>query len=103
MRNFVRFLLPESGNTFSDQLEDCFKQLQIIIDGSFSPLKVITITFFVASRSYKQNQQVREIIKSRVEKFFGDSQPATACVAQSPENGSFVGLEVSLHYSSIIN
>ncbi len=101
MRNFVRFLLPESGNTFSDQLEDCFKQLQIIIDGSFSPLKVITITFFVASRSYKQNQQVREIIKSRVEKFFGDSQPATACVAQSPENGSFVGLEVSLHYSSI--
>ena len=101
MRTSVYFLLPESGNTFSDQLSNCFRQLQNLTEELNKPSgRIITLTFFVTTESRDQYQNYKATINSYIKKLYGTAQPAVACVAQAPENGNYIGLEVFLEHGS---
>jgi len=95
----VYFFLPESGNTFSDQLQNCFDQLNDFTELQNIPSgKIIALTFFVATESRDQYQNYKATINSYINKLYGTAQPTVACVAQAPENGNYIGLEVFLEH-----
>ncbi|MBA7529000.1 hypothetical protein ES705_21192 [subsurface metagenome] len=97
MKISVYFLLPESGNSFSEQLHNCFEQLHNFTERQNIPSgRIITLTFFVATESRDQYQNYKATINSYIRKLYGTAQPAVACVAQAPENGNYIGLEVFL-------
>jgi len=95
----IYFLSPESGNSFSEQLDNCFKQLHnISIRQNISSGRIIALTFFVATESRDLYQNYKATINSYIRKLYGTAQPAVACVAQAPGNGSYIGLEVFLEH-----
>jgi len=101
LRTSVCFLLPEWGNTFSDQLYNCFEQLQNLTEELNIPSgRIIALTFFVATESRDQYQNYKATINSYIKKLYVTAQPAVACVAQAPENGNYIGLEVFLEHGS---
>ena len=90
----IHFLLPESGNTFSEQLHDCFKQLQGIRDELNKPSEVISLNFFVAAESCEEYRNCKGIVNSYVNEWFANAHPAVAFVSQDPENKKSIALEV---------
>jgi len=99
LRTSVYFLLPESGNSFSEQLYNCFEQLHNLTERQNIPSgRIIALTFFVATESRDQYQNYKATINSYIKKLYVTAQPAVACVAQSPENGNYIGLEVFLEH-----
>ena len=99
LRTPVYFLLPESGNTFDDQLHNCFDQLQNFTERQNIPSgRIIALTFFVDTETRDQYQNYKATINSYIKKLYVTEQPAVACVAQAPENGNYVGLEVFLEH-----
>lgn len=99
MKTSVNYLLPESGNTFSDQLHNCFEQLHDYTEQQDIPSgRIIALTFFIATESRDQYQNYKASIISYIKKLYGTAQPTVACVAQAPENGKYIGLEVFLEH-----
>ncbi len=98
MKTSVHFLLPESGSTFSEQLHNCFEQLQHIREELNKPSEIISLTFFVAAESREEYQTYKEITNSYVKKGFAKKHPAVALVSQNPENGRSVALEVFIDH-----
>ncbi len=104
MRTSVYFILPESGITFSDQLQNCFKQVQNLTGETEGvSKKVVALTFFVGTENQDQYKDFKNSINSSVEKIYGSFCPAVACVAQAPENGNIVGVEVFLEQEEFNN
>ena len=98
MRTSVYFILPEEGNTFNDQLLNCFKQLEHL-SGDTTSSGVVALTFFIRAEDNPQYQEYKETIFSVVQSQYKNVYPAVACVAQAPENGNFLGLEVFLEHN----
>ena len=99
MKTSVNFLLPESGNSFSEQLHNCFEQLHDFTEGQNIPSgRIIALTFFVATESRDQYQNYKATINYYIKKLYGTAQPTVACVAQAPENGNHIGLEIFLEH-----
>ena len=95
----VCFLSPKSGNSFSEQLNICFEQLHNFTERQNIPSgRIVALTFFVATESRDQYQNFKATINSYIRKLYGKAQPAVACVAQAPENGNYIGLEVFLEH-----
>ena len=98
LKTSIHFILAESGNTFSGQLNNCFKQLNNIREELNKPSKIISLTFFVAAESSEKYQSYKEIANSYVKERFAKAHPAVAFVSQDPENGKSVALEVFMDH-----
>ena len=98
MKTSIHFLLAESGNDFSEQLDNCFEQLQHITEELKKPSEIISLTFFVAAESREEYIAYKEIAYSYVKKGFANLHPAVALVSQDPENGKSVALEVFIDH-----
>lgn len=99
LKTSICFLSPESGNSFSEQLHNCFEQLHNFTERQNTPSgKIIVLTFFIAAESRDQYQNYKATINSYIKKLYGTAQPAVACVAQAPGNGKYIGLEVFLEH-----
>ena len=98
MRTSVYFILPEEGNTFNDQLLNCFKQLEQL-SGDTASSGIVALTFFIRAESNQQYRDYKENVFSAVQSQYKGMQPAVACVAQAPENGNYLGLEVFLEHN----
>ena len=98
LKTSIHFILAESGNTFSEQIQSCFKQLDRISEELNIPSEIISLTFFVAAGSSEEYQSYKKIADSYVKEGFAKAHPAVAFVSQDPENGKSVALEVFMDH-----
>ena len=83
-------VIPEKGETHSDQLSDCYRQLtEISIRKGYFLHKIMKQTIFIAVSSNSEYLAEKQNLLACVKEFF-DEMPPTSIIAQSPENGSLV-------------
>ncbi|MEZ5070872.1 MAG: hypothetical protein R2751_07855 [Bacteroidales bacterium] len=97
----IEKIQPASGESFSEQLESCISQLSEFIYPKGETRYFITQqTFFIAASSRKEYDDRSAQILRELEAHCGTLQPATSIVAQPPEKGSDVVLELMCTRSS---
>jgi len=88
-------IVPEPGKTFNEQVRSCIEQLAAFTD----PKKegryyVARQTFFISAKDRKEYDRRSAFIREELALLCGQLQPATSIVAQCPDRGSEVVLEL---------
>ena len=86
---------PTAGDSFSEQVDNCIDQLSgFIFPESVTGFYVAQQTFFISARTRTEYDDRSFLIKNKVAEICGVNLPATSIVAQRPESGSELVLEL---------
>ncbi|MCU0724464.1 MAG: hypothetical protein MUE73_01540 [Planctomycetes bacterium] len=90
-------VLPAPGGPVDHRGRECLAGLLTGLVLSGRNLRhVLSLTFFVHARSAAALRHARRILVTAVRNVFGDSLPPVSVVAQTPEGGRCVALELAL-------
>ena len=88
-------IVPAAGKSFSEQVKSCVEQLSSFIYPEGEPRFFITQqTFFISAHSQQEYDERSAEIREQLSTSCGALLPATCIVAQSPQTGSEVVLEL---------
>ncbi len=88
-------IVPTAGKSFPEQVQSCIDQLSLFIYPESLPRYFITQqTFFISAASRKEYDERSTYIRDQLSLSCGALLPATSIVAQNPDTGSEVVLEL---------
>ncbi len=94
MKNIIRrfYILPKKGSGFREQLDECLNQIKSYAENS-SEYRIIHQLLFVKSESNHEYIRQKEIIFSSLKNIYNNI-PSTSVIAQLPDNGFLVTVEL---------
>ena len=95
LKTLVIYCIPRQGFTLQEQLDDCLLQLeeQIILK-NLGKKNTLKQTFFLKVSHQDEYDKIVDVLEGQIQQFYGAFLPATSFIAQAPENGKHVTMEV---------
>jgi len=95
LKTSIFYFIPRQGSTLPEQLNDCLFQLeeQLILK-NLDLKNTLKQTIFLAVNHQEEYYEKTEISDRYIQQFYGTFMPATSVIAQAPENGKYLAMEV---------
>ncbi len=95
LKTSIFYFIPRQGSTLPEQLNDCLLQLEEQLTLKNLDLKnTLKQTIFLAVNHQEEYYEKTEILVRYIQQFYGPFMPATSVIAQAPENGKYLAMEV---------
>lgn len=97
LKTSIFYFIPRQGSTLPEQLNDCLLQLEEQLTLKDLDLKnTLKQTIFLAVNHQEEYYEKTEISDRYIQQFYGPFMPATSIIAQAPENGKYLAIEVCI-------
>jgi len=95
LKTSIFYFIPRQGSTLPEQLNDCLFQLEEQITlKNLGKKNTLKQTFFLKVSHQDEYDKMVDVLEEQIQQFYGAFLPATSVIAQAPENGKYLAMEV---------
>lgn len=95
LKTSIFYFIPRQGSTLHEQLNDCLFQLEEQLNlKNLGKKNTLKQTFFLKVSHRDEYDKMVDVLEGQIQQFYGTFKPATSVIAQAPENGKYLAMEV---------